>query len=202
MLTAVLIVGCIIAGFGAALVATRERGLPPTLERATLLAEPRALPEFTLVDASGQAFGRDRLKGHWSFLFFGFTNCPDICPTTLATLAAVKETLADLPEAQRPGVAFVSVDPDRDTPEVVGHYVAHFDPAFKGATGTRQSIESLTAALGVAVIIGPVVDGAYSVDHSAAIFLVDPGARVTALFGAPHESATIMRDYRRIVAAR
>ena len=81
--------------------------------------------------------------------------------------------------------------------------VAHFDPAFVGATGTRESIDALAASLGVAVIVGPPApDGSYAVDHSAAIFLVDPEARIAALFGAPHDAATIARDYRRIVAAR
>jgi protein SCO1/2 len=193
----------ILAGVGAAVLATRERGAPPALEHATLFAEPRPLPDFALVDPSGQAFGPDRLRGHWSFLYFGFVNCPDICPTTLATLAAAKAALADLPAALRPSVTFVSVDPARDTPEIVGRYVAHFDPAFTGATGSRESIDALAAALGVAVIIGPPApDGSYSVDHSAAVFLVDPEARVAALFGTPQESGAIARDFRRIVAAR
>ena len=97
----------------------------------------------------------------------------------------------------------MSVDPGRDTPAVLGQYVAHFDPAFVGATGTREAIDALTRALGVAVIIGPAsADGSYAVDHSAAIFLVDPAARVVALFGAPHEAGAIARDYRRVVTAQ
>lgn len=202
-LVAAIVAAGLLAGVGAALLSKRERTAPPGLERATLFAEPRALPAFSLVDASGRAFGRERLAGRWSFLFFGFVNCPDVCPTTLATLATVKAALADLSDAERPGVAFVSVDPGRDTPEIIGRYVAHFDPAFVGATGTRESIDALAASLGVAVIVGPPApDGSYAVDHSAAIFLVDPEARIAALFGAPHDAATIARDYRRIVAAR
>jgi protein SCO1/2 len=155
------------------------------------------------VDASGQAFGPERLRGHWSLLFFGFLNCPDICPTTLATLAAAKAALASLPAGERPAILFVSVDPGRDTPELIGRYVAHFDPSFSGATGSREAIDALAAALGVAVMIGPPADdGSYAVDHSAAIFLVDPGARIAALFGTPHDADAIARDYRRIVAAQ
>jgi protein SCO1/2 len=202
-LVAAIVVAGLLAGVGAALLSKRERAAPPELERATLFAEPRALPAFSLVDASGKAFGPERLAGRWNFLFFGFVNCPDVCPTTLATLAAVKAALADLPGAERPGVAFVSVDPGRDTPEIIGRYVAHFDPAFVGATGTRESIDELAASLGVAVIVAPPApDGSYAVDHSAAIFLVDPEARIAALFGTPHDAATIARDFRRIVAAR
>lgn len=202
-LVAAIVAAGLLAGVGAALLSKREHAAPPELERATLFAEPRALPAFSLVDASGQAFGPERLAGRWNFLFFGFVNCPDVCPTTLATLAAAKAALADRPAGERPGVAFISVDPGRDTPGIVGRYVAHFDPSFVGATGTRESIDALAASLGVAVIVGPpAADGSYAVDHSAAIFLVDPEARIAAVFGAPHDAATIARDFRRIVAAR
>ncbi len=86
---------------------------------------------------------------------------------------------------------------------MLARYVAHFDPSFAGVTGSADAIDALTSALGVAVVIGPAdADGNYSVDHTAAIFLVDPEGRVAALFGAPHEAGTIARDYRRIVAAR
>ena len=172
------------------------------LERATLYQEPRPLPEFALVDQDGAAFGTDRLGGRWTFLFFGFVNCPDICPTTLATLAAVRRALADLPAGEQPGVALVSVDPARDTPPLLERYVSHFDPSFIGLTGTPAKLDELAQDLGVAVFVGPEdAEGNYSVDHSAAVFLVDPEARVVALFNTPHDAATIARDYRRIVTA-
>jgi protein SCO1/2 len=203
LLIAGVVIAGLIAGVAAAYFATRTRTVPPVLERATLFQEPRLLPEFTLADASGHPFGPEQMRGHWTFVFFGFVNCPDICPTTLATLAATRKELGDLPAGKQPEVAFVSVDPGRDTPALLGQYVAHFDPAFIGATGTRDAIEALTHALGVAVIIGPAsADGSYAVDHSAAIFLVDPQARVVALFGAPHEAGVIARDYRLVVASR
>ncbi len=194
---------CVLAGAIAALLLSRAERAPPALERATLFGAPRALPDFALVDHSGAAFGPGRLRGQWTLLFFGFTNCPDVCPTTLASLAEVRRGLADLPPARQPQVMLVSVDPARDTPQALAGYVAHFDPAFIGATGTAASIDALTRALGVAVIAGaPDANGQYSVDHSAAIFLVDPEARQAALFGAPHAAATIAADFRRIVAAR
>ena len=192
----------ILAGAAAGVLVMSERAGPPALERATRYDAPRPLPAFALVDQAGRSFGPERLRGRWNFMFFGFVNCPDVCPTTLATLAAAEAALADLPAQDRPGVLFVSVDPGRDTPEVLGRYVAHFDPAFTGATGSREAIDALAGALGVAVIIGlPAADGSYSVDHSAAVFLVDPEARVVALFGAPHDAATIARDFRRIADA-
>jgi protein SCO1/2 len=200
---AVVVLAGMLAGIVAALYFRHDANAPAVLQRATLFQESRALPEFALVDQAGRAFGRERLRGHWTFLFFGFVNCPDICPTTLATLAGARKALTDLPADERPGVVFVSVDPGRDTPESLARYVAHFDPSFTGVTGNATAISRLTESLGVAVIIGPPAEeGSYAVDHTAAVFLVDPEARVTALFGTPHDTATIAGDFRRIVAAR
>ncbi len=203
VLVAGVVIAGLLAGLAAAYFATRAHTAAPVLEQATLFQEPRPLPAFTLTDQAGHPFGPVQMRGRWTLLFFGFVNCPDVCPTTLATLAAARKVLADLPAGERPAVAFVSVDPGRDTPAVLGQYVAHFDPSFVGATGARESIDALTRALGVAVIIGPAsADGSYAVDHSAAIFLVNPEARVVALFGAPHEAGAIARDYRRVISAR
>ena len=202
-LVAALIVAGVLAGITAGYFFSGPGAEPPTLERATLFATPRALPDFALVDQAGRNFGLSQLRGHWTFLFFGFVNCPDVCPTTLATLAEARRLLADLPPGERPEVALVSVDPARDTPDVLGRYVSHFDPAFKGVTGSADSINALTKHLGVAVVVGPpAADGSYSVDHTAAIFLIDPTASQVALFGSPHDAAVIARDYRGIVAAR
>jgi protein SCO1 len=200
---AVIVLAGVLAGVLASYVVARRVAPPPALEHATAYGEPRVLPAFELVDHSAKPFGPERLRGRWTFLFFGFVNCPDVCPTTLATLAGVRATLAGLPEAQRAAVVFVSVDPGRDTPPVLAQYVVHFDPSFVGATGRPEEIETLTRALGVAVAVGPpAADGSYSVDHTAAIFLVDPAGRVAALFNTPHDAAVIARDYRRIAAAR
>ena len=202
-LIAVIILAGILAGVVAAHFVRRAGDGVLPLERAVFIQEPRPLPDAALTRGGGARFGTASLAGHWTFLFFGFVNCPDICPTTLATLATVEKSLGDLPPAERPAVAFVSVDPARDTPEILTRYVAHFDPAFEGVTGSAAAIEAWARSLGVAVIIGPpAADGSYSVDHSAAIFLVDPESRVAALFGTPHEAGAIARDFRRILAAR
>ena len=201
MLIVAIVAAGILAGVAAAQYFRRADPAPPGLEQAVLFTAPRDLPGFSLVDHEGLAFGPERLLGRWTFLFFGFANCPDVCPTTLATLAAARKSLADLPAAKQPAVALVSVDPQRDTPEALARYVGHFDPAFNGVTGKPAEIEALTRGLGVAVVAGPPDDqGNYTVDHTAALFLVDPAGRVAALFGAPHEAARIARDYRRIVA--
>jgi protein SCO1 len=200
---ATVVLASVVAGILVAHFVRYRESPPPQPEHATLFAEPRALPAFDLIDQAGAPFGVERLRGQWTFLFFGFVNCPDVCPTTLAVLAQVRKALADLPERDQPGVVLVSVDPGRDTPPVLARYVAHFDPSFTGVTGSPGAIESLTQALGVAVVVGPpAADGNYAIDHTAAIFLVDPEGRFAALFNTPHEAEAITRDYRRIVAAR
>ena len=198
----VMLAGVLAGVLVAHLARNRNAPLLP-LEHATLYSEPPALPAFALVDTAGARFGPERLRGQWTFLFFGFVNCPDVCPTTLAMLADLRRRIAKESTRDVPQVVLVSVDPGRDTPPLLGQYVAHFDPSFTGVTGSAAAIENLTRALGVAVIIGaPAADGSYSVDHTAAIFLVDPEGRVAALFNTPHEAATIARDYHRIVATR
>ncbi len=197
----VLIVAAI-AGAATAWFVLRATAAPPALEQATRLDAARPLPDFELADQAGRPFGRDRLRGHWTLMFFGFTNCPDVCPTTLATLADVRRQLADLPASDRPAVVLVSVDPARDTPEALGRYVAHFDPEFLGVTGPAAALEILARDLGAAFSIGPPsADGNYSVDHTAAIFLIDPAAAFAAVFGSPHIADVIAHDYRSIVAA-
>jgi len=182
---------------------TLRSDAPLALAQATRFDAPRPLPAFRLVDHAGRPFDRERLRGRWHFLFFGFTHCPDVCPTTLATLAAVRTRLRDLPAAERPGAVFVSVDPARDTPEALARYVPHFDPEFVGVTGEPAAIAALTRELGIAVVIGePDSDGAYTVDHTAALLLVDPDAAWAAVFGTPHAADTIARDFRAIAAAR
>lgn len=179
-----------------------RRAEPPPTKAAAVYREPRALPAFELVAHDGTRFDAARLRGHWSILFFGFTNCPDVCPTTLAQLASVKRRLGDLGPAETPAVVMVSVDPKRDTPERLAQYVPYFDPSFTGATGSRETLDALTRGMGVAVHVGPVVDGTYTVDHTAALFLVNPDAKLVAVFPTPHDVETLAADYRAIVTGR
>ena len=175
---------------------------PPPPVEAALFKTARPLPPITLVAHDGTPFDLTRLRGHYTLLFFGFTHCPDVCPTTLSELAAASRALADLPAADRPAVVMISVDPKRDTPAVLADYVAHFDPAFTGATGPDAALTALTQSLGAVYEVGPEVDGAYRVDHTAAVFLINPDAALLAVFPPPQVARTVTEDYRRILAAR
>jgi|SRR5688572_9618126 len=184
----VAVIAAVAVGAGVALF---ERSVdPPALRAGTALPEPRALPAFALVDQSGRPFGPANFEGRWSLVFTGFTNCPDVCPTTLAQMAALRRRVAreDLQ------FVFVSVDPERDTPEVVAEYLGHFDPALVGATGPRAEVEKLTAGLGLAQVRNPGAGGEYTVDHSTALVLINPEARLAGYFRAPYERDALAAD--------
>jgi protein SCO1/2 len=173
---------------------------PPPTERATVFSSPRPVPPLDLVDQDGDALGPDFFEGHWTLVFFGFTQCPDVCPTTLATLAQSVRQLADLPAAQQPRVLLVSVDPERDTPDILAPYVRFFDPAFRGARGSLEATAAAAAAFNVPYAKVALPEGGYTLDHGSGIFIVGPTGGTVAYLSSPHDAATIARDYRKIVA--
>lgn len=165
---------------------------PPSV---TVLDDRLTVPEFRAEGTQG-ALTRASLLGRWTMLFFGYTHCPDVCPTTLATMA---EVVRGLDAATRPQVLFVSVDPERDTAELLAAYVPKFDPAFIGARGRDEDLAPLLAHLGVMVARQPRdANGQYGVDHTASMFLIDPKARLKAAFGWPHDPARVRADYLRL----
>ncbi len=181
----------IAAGIGAAF---WFRTTPLELTAGTALPEPRKIEPFALTDQQGRVLDAAVLEGRWTLLFTGFTHCPDICPTTLATLAELGDRLG--PAAPR--FLFVSVDPERDTPERIAAYLAHFDPDLVGATGTREAIESFTRGLGLAQVRNPGVGDEYTVDHSAALVLIDPRVRLAGYFQPPYDIDALETDLGRL----
>jgi protein SCO1/2 len=170
----------------------------PSTAALVVLPEPRVIADFALVDQDGNAFTLDDLRGKWSLLFFGFTHCPDVCPSTLYDLQlvhkGVRQDSGNGPPSHQ--VLFVSVDPERDTPEKLGEYVSYFDPDFIGVTGSQQQLAPLTRQLGIAYRIEEHEAGSaqYGVDHSASILVTDPEGRLHGVFPAPHDAGTIVED--------
>jgi len=192
----------LIAGISAALI-WRNAAAPAELATGTYIHPNRTLPDFSLIDHHGQTFGLAQVRGQWSMMFFGYTNCPDFCPTTLTTLAALEKRLRTDAAPVRPRVIFMSVDAKRDSPEQLAKYVPYFDPEFIGLTAASQSdVEAVAAKLGVSVIITPKADGTYSVDHSGAIFVLNPQGRLAAVLTGPFSVDALESDFRRIVEAR
>lgn len=165
-------------------------------EAYTRLEPAPALPDFELHDHNGRPFGLKQLAGKWSLVFFGYTHCPDICPTTLVVLRDVERAAGG--KANNLQYVFVSVDPDRDRPATLKTYVSYFHPDFIGATGTQTELMRLTRALGAYYEAGPSHNGSYEVQHSAAIFLIDPDTKLRALFSGPHDAAQIVRGLKQL----
>jgi protein SCO1/2 len=194
---------CIVVAAGSAAALYLRHPPPVELTTGTLLSPARQLPDFSLIDHEGRAFGGANLRGHWSFMFFGYTNCPDFCPATLTTLAALNGRLRSENAAVVPQVIFVSVDAKRDTPQQLAKYVPYFDPQFIGLTAAEQAtIESFARQMGVAVVIQPAADkdGSYTVDHSAQIFVFDPSGKLAAVLSGPFTVEALRGDLQRIVA--
>jgi protein SCO1/2 len=181
-----------------AFLSPREAPVPAT-ERATILPQPRTLTPLDLVDQDGRPLPGDFLRDHWTVVFFGFTQCPDVCPTTLTTLAQMKKELADLPAAQQPRVLLVSVDPERDTPAILKPYVTFFDPAFMGATGTLTATGQAAAAFAVPFAKVSLPGGGYTMDHGAGLFFVSPAGAIAAYSSPPLDAAVLARDFRKVV---
>ncbi|RMH94978.1 SCO family protein [Lysobacter pythonis] len=170
----------------------------PALETVKRFDTPRELPPFELIRDDGQALTNESLKGHWTLVFIGFTHCPDICPTTLAQLKLAQKQWEALPAASRPRVLFVSVDPQRDTPELTGKYAHAFHPDTIAATGELPKLENFARSLSLVFMKQPPTDSAhpdrYSVDHSAALAVLDPQARMAGVIQPDPASHSLAPD--------
>jgi len=174
-------------------VATRMNE-PAELQAAFVIPLPDSLPDFSLLDQTSQHVNAKTFQGQWDLVFFGFTNCPDVCPMTLQILANVRRELMDAGTKTLPRIVLVSVDPERDTPDILGQYVDYFGDGHLGVTGGIEDIRILTAALGIYFEKAPTSDGDYGVDHSAAVLVINPKGEFSALFSAPHTVANYVHD--------
>jgi len=161
-----------IAGAGALLVANPQGGQPVQSSGAALIGGP-----FSLVGADGKPVTDRDFRGRYMLIFFGFTHCPDICPAELQVIAQALEQLGDKAKTVVP--IFITLDPERDTPQAMANYVKSFGPNFVGLTGSPEAIEAAAKAYRVAYSKVENKDSAgdYSVDHSALVYLMDPEGR-------------------------
>ena len=193
----VLVIALVLLAGTAVWVSASRQSLPaPAI--ATVLPEPLALPAVQLTDQRGLDFTTTELTGDFSLLFFGFTNCPDICPITLQTLANVDAELRAR-GSEPPRLVFVSVDPERDTPAQIERYLGNFNANFVGLTGSQLVLQPLLAALGVTVQRHQLPNQEfYNVTHNSTVYLVGPQAEWLAIFSAPHDASVIATDYLRV----
>jgi protein SCO1/2 len=171
----------------------------PSLESGTSLPQARVLPEFNLVDTQGKPASPAALRGHPTLVFFGFTHCPDVCPTTLALLANVQKQVAQQdPALSGIKVALISVDPERDTPEQLGSYIASFRGDLIGLTGSASEIVKATSAFGVGGRARRSRRRQLHHGPLAAVFVLDSQARIVAVFTPPLSAAALGRDLARL----
>jgi len=166
----------------------------PALAAAVTYPVPRAVPDFHLTRADGTPLTLADWKGRWTVAFFGYTNCPDVCPTTLATFKHVWSQLHDAGVVDRVRFDFISVDPERDKPAELAQYVGYFSKEFVGATGTDEELTQLTRALGLVYSREPTGKGDYTVDHSASAIIIDPAGREVGIFRPPFDATKIAND--------
>ena len=167
-------------------------------EFSTVLDEPIPLSEFSLTANNGSIFNIESLKEKWSLLFFGYTNCPDVCPLTLHQLSQAHKELESKVE-HLPNIIMISVDPDRDTTKILDKYVTSFTGNVIGATGSIAEIKKLTGQLGIFFEANKGEGKNYSVNHSAAVILINKEAEFHAVFSAPHSTDHFIKDLPKIL---
>lgn len=151
---------------------------------------------FQLVDQTGQAVTDKNLKGKPTIIFFGFTHCPDVCPTALFEMSEILRAMGD--DAKRVNAFFVSVDPERDTPQIMKDYLSSFDPNLKGLSGSPQATAEIVSGYRVYAKKVPLKDGDYTMDHTALIYLMDRDGRFVAPFNIkrrPEDAAADLKKY-------
>jgi len=167
----------------------------PEYRAASLYPQARPIEAFALQDADGEPFTEADLQGRLSLIFFGFTNCPDVCPDTLGQLASAVERLALMRVDEPPQVVFVSVDPERDGGQTMRDYVQWFDEDFRAVTGDDEALETVTRQLGALYIRQePDESGFYSVDHSGMVVIVDAQGRMIGRFAQPIDTEAMIAD--------
>ena len=166
-----------------------------------LLPQPRTLPSLEMTNQDGQPVPVDQFKDQWSLVFFGYTFCPDICPTTLAQMRELKGLL---PEAARNNlrVILVSVDPNRDTPEKLKQYLGYFDPAFVGLTADLPTLQKLSNAVSIPFIPADTSKPNYTVDHSGNLVILGPDGTQRGIIRAPLNNQKLKEQLPALLAPK
>jgi protein SCO1/2 len=174
----------------------------PVAQFAAFSAYPqaRALSPFRLDGADGAAVDPARLAGRHQLVFFGFTHCPDVCPTALAVMRDLEQKLGDAGVGDRVGFLFVSVDPERDQLKTLGEYAGYFSPRIVAATADHERLGALTREMGVLYVRESTDSPDYNIDHSAAVFVLDPQGRLIGRFSPPLDPARMLVDLSKLAA--
>lgn len=192
-----------------ALLFTTNKPLKPKLDvrdfHGTLLDTPREISPFALTGVDGMPFNNACLKNQWTFIFFGFTRCGSMCPTTMAELAKMQRMIQAQGINPIPHVVMISLDPTRDTQDKLKQYVTAFHPQFFGARGDESAIRSMTKELGIAYMTVTRRTSSQStyedIEHTGAIMLFNPQGQLVAFFTTPHQASSLAHDYGLLLAS-
>lgn len=202
LLFIIIAIAAIAVGFLAQLSSSPDENAPE-FEKTILLPQPKPLTMVPFKSHLDQPFNATDWLGRWSIVFYGFTNCPDVCPTTMQTLKQVKAELVAAGVWQNYRVIMVSVDPQRDTTERLAQYVPFFDSEFIGLRAESGATTEFAKQMGILFISGEDSgDANYDVDHSASIILIDPDARYAGVMTAPHKAETMVGDLIKLAKYR
>lgn len=167
----------------------------------TIFGQPRHVSQFDFAATDGKAFNNARLKGHWTLVFFGFTNCPVLCPTSMSALAHMYQDLEKADVKNLPQVVLVSLDPPRDNQAKLKNYVTSFNPNFIGALSDTRQIKALTRELGIAYMKDKSKDGGktYNIQHSGAIMIFNPNGNLQGFYALPHKPEVMAKNYQQLI---
>lgn len=182
----------------------KEKKIDPSQFHGTILQKPREIEQFELTGVDNKPFNNQNLQGQWTLVFFGFTRCGYLCPTTMTELAKMYHLLEQKEVKPLPQVVMISIDPSRDSLEGLKHYVTHFDSHFYGARGDIDLVKKMTHEMGIAyskVLIPNAKDPEnYDIQHSGAVMLFNPKGELSAFFTTPHQADLLAQDYQLLVS--
>ncbi len=193
-----LAIGAVLIGLW---ISYRSFSVPkPEATNYTLYTPAEDISAFQLTDSNDRPFTNLSLQGHWTFVYFGFTSCEALCPTTMTLLNNMYQMLLQKQQNPMPDVVMISIDPDNDTTTKLHDYVTSFNPHFQGATGAKDQIQQLASSLNVVYTKIKTTTG-YTLDHSGAIMLIDPSGRLIAVFTPPFDAKSLADDFQGIVSS-
>jgi protein SCO1/2 len=169
----------------------------------TLLNKPREIEQFVLAGIDNAKFDNQSLQGQWTMMFFGFTSCGYLCPTTMAELAKMYRILNEKGVKPMPKVVMITIDPERDNTDKLKNYATAFNSNFYAAYGEQESLKKMTREMGIAygkVVSNTITDNNnYDIQHSGAIMLFNPQGELSAFFTTPHQAELLAEDYQLLV---
>lgn len=203
----VLVLSAVCALFAGVYISTqmsKPHKIDPSKFHGTVLSQPREISEFNLQGIDDKPFNNQSLNGQWTMVFFGFTNCGYLCPTTMAELGKFYKILEKKGVKTLPNVVMVSIDPARDSKAKLATFVKAFNPHFYGAKGNKESVQAMTRELGVVyakiALNGQLDDETYDIEHTGTVLLFNPQGQLSAFFTSPQNASLLVEDFTQLMA--